>query len=89
MSGKRKPSSESGLGSAVGGPLGDELGVLAFGGEEGVARAESGCLDRLGDVEDVVALGDGEGAGVDVAAEQAGRRPRAWGRGGRSGTRRP
>ena len=32
---------------------------------------EAGGLDCLGDVEDVVALGDGEGAGVDVAADEA------------------
>jgi hypothetical protein len=29
-------------------------------------------LDGLGDVEDVVALGDGEGDGVDIAAQDAG-----------------
>src|SRR3984957_5486662 len=52
-------------------PFGDELGVLAGGGEKGLARAETGGLNCLGDVEDVVALGDGEGAGIDVAANDA------------------
>ena len=46
--------------------------LAALGGEEVVALAEAGGLDRLGDVEDVVALGDGEGDGVDVAADEAG-----------------
>jgi hypothetical protein len=36
------------------------------------AGREAGGLDGVGDVEDVVALGDGEGAGVDVAADDAG-----------------
>ncbi len=43
--------------------------MLAFGGEEGVAGAEAGVLDGLGDVEDVEAFGDGEGSGVDFAVE--------------------
>ena len=62
--------------------------LAALGGEEVGAGGEAGGLDGLGDVEDVVALGDGEGYGVDVAAERGGRRSlRGW-RGGRSGTRR-
>ena len=52
----------------VGREVGDQRGLAAFGGEEGIAGAKAGGLDRLGDVEDVVALGDGEGDGVDVAA---------------------
>ena len=55
----------------VGREIGDEVGLAAFGGEEVVAGAEAGGLDRLGDVEDVVALGDGEGDGVDIAADHA------------------
>ncbi len=50
---------------------GEEFGVLAFGGEEDVAAGEAGGFGGGGDVEDVVALGDGEGLGVDVAAEEA------------------
>ena len=41
--------------------VGDELGVAALGGEEIVALGEAGGFDCGGDVEDVVALGDGEG----------------------------
>ena len=51
--------------------VGDEFGVLALGGEEGVAFGEPGGFDGGGDVEDVEALGDGEGLGVDVAADEA------------------
>ena len=35
--------------------------MLTFGGEKGVALSEAGGFDGCGDVEDVVALGDGEG----------------------------
>src|SRR6202041_2594859 len=63
----KKIAFEGGWGWTVGGPGGDEFGVLALGCEEGVAGAEAGGLDCLSDVEDVEAFGDGEGAGVDVA----------------------
>ena len=56
----------------VGREVGDEAGLAAFGGEEGVAGAEAGGVDCRGDVEDVVALGDGERDEVDVAAGDAG-----------------
>src|SRR5271168_3677827 len=52
--------------------VGDELGMLAFGGQEDIALGEAGGLDCGGDVEDVVALGDGEGLGIDVALDEAG-----------------
>jgi len=51
---------------------GDELGVLALGGEEFFSWGEAGGFDCLRDVEDVEAFGDGDGDGVDVALEQAG-----------------
>jgi len=42
----------------VGREVADErVGFAAFGGKEVFARGEAGGLDRLGDVEDVVALG--------------------------------
>lgn len=41
------------------GPFGDQFGVLSCGGKEGIAGAEAGGLDCLGDIEDVVALWDG------------------------------
>ena len=56
---------------AWGEEIGDEFDVLALGGEEGFAFGEAGGFDCGGDVEDVEALGDGEGLGVDVAADEA------------------
>jgi len=53
-------------------PLGDEFSVLALGGEEVVALGETGGFDCGGDIEDVVALGNGEGLGVNVALDEAG-----------------
>ena len=43
----------------------------ALGAKEVGAGGESCGFNGLGDVEDVVALGDGEGLGVDVAADEA------------------
>lgn len=51
--------------------IGDEGGVAALGGEDVPGRAEAGGLRGVGDVEDVEAFGDDEGAGVDVAADDA------------------
>jgi hypothetical protein len=51
--------------------VGDERSLRAFGGEKGFARTEAGGLDGLGDIEDVIALGDGDGEGIDVAARDA------------------
>ncbi len=45
--------------------------MLAFRGEEDIAFREAGCFDRSRDVEDVVALGNGKGLGVDVALDEA------------------
>ena len=56
----------------VGAEVGDEGCLGALGGEEGIVRAEAGGFDGLGDVEDVVALGDGDGEGIDIAAGDAG-----------------
>ena len=47
------------VGAGAGGEeVGDELGVLALGGEEGVTFGEAGGLGCGGDVEDVIALGE-------------------------------
>ena len=59
-------------GGGVGGNVGDESGVLAGGSEEGVVRAQTGRFGGMGDVEEVVALGQGEGQGKGVAVTEAG-----------------
>src|SRR6185437_5733941 len=56
----------------VGREVVDERGVGALGGEELIVRDEASFVDRIGDVEDVGALRDGECDGVDVAAGDAG-----------------
>ena len=53
-------------------PLGDEGGLFALGGEEGDVIAQSSRFDRVRDVEDVVALRDGEGFFIHVAANDPG-----------------
>ena len=50
----------------------DEVGMVTLGGEKGFARAEASLLDGLGDIKDVVARRDDEGAGVDVTPGDAG-----------------
>ena len=56
----------------AGGEVGDEAGLGVGGGKQAAAGGETGGFDGLGDVEKVVALGDGEGDSVDVAANDAG-----------------
>ena len=56
----------------VGREVGDKVGAADRRFQKFVAPAQTGGLDGLGDVEDVVALGDGEGDGVDIAAQDAG-----------------
>src|ERR1039457_360429 len=55
----------------MGREVGNQDGFAAFCGEEGIALAEAGGFDCLGDIEDVVALGDSEGDGVDITANDA------------------
>ena len=56
----------------VGRKVGDQGGLGALGGEEGVAGAETCLLGCPRNVEDVVALRHGETHGIDVAAQDAG-----------------
>src|ERR1017187_6041483 len=56
----------------IGREIGDKVGAAERRFQEFVAPAQTGGLDGLGDVEDVVALGDGERDGVDIAAQDAG-----------------
>src|ERR1017187_3242964 len=55
----------------VGEGIGGGGGLAALGSRECVAGAEAGRLYGLGDLEDVVALGDGERTGVDIAEDHS------------------